>query len=76
MKAAILGGTGVYSLDGIQTIEQTVETEFGSVTLKAGTGQWEDLYFISRHGTDHSIPPHMVNYRANIQALKELGIDR
>ena len=40
MKAAILGGTGVYSLDGIQTIEQTVKTEFGSVTLKAGTGRW------------------------------------
>ena len=76
MKAAILGGTGVYSIDGIQTVEQTVETEFGSVTLKAGTGQWDNLYFISRHGTDHSIPPHMVNYRANIQALRELEIDR
>ncbi|MDA3938484.1 MAG: MTAP family purine nucleoside phosphorylase [Spirochaetia bacterium] len=76
MRAAILGGTGVYSIEGIQTVEETVETEFGPVVVMKGTGQWEDLYFISRHGTDHSIPPHMINYRANIQALKNLAIDR
>lgn len=76
MKAAILGGTGVYSINEIQTVENTVKTDFGSVTVMQGTGEWKDLYFISRHGTDHSIPPHMVNYRANIQALKKLGIER
>jgi len=76
MKAAILGGTGVYSIDGIETVEQLVETDYGRVTVMAGTGKWENLYFISRHGTDHSVPPHMVNYRANIQALIKLGIER
>jgi 5'-methylthioinosine phosphorylase len=76
MKAAILGGTGVYSIDGINTIEQIVETEFGPVTAMKGIGQWENLYFISRHGTDHTIPPHKINYRANIQALRNLGVDR
>lgn len=76
MKAAILGGTGVYSIEGLETVEQLVETDYGSVSVLRGTGEWENLYFISRHGTDHSVPPHMVNYRANIQALMRLGIER
>ncbi len=76
MKAAILGGTGVYSIEGIETVEQLVETDYGRVPVMRGTGKWENLYFISRHGTDHSVPPHMVNYRANIQALIKLGIER
>jgi 5'-methylthioinosine phosphorylase len=76
VKAAILGGTGVYSLEGIKTIKQTIDTEYGSVELMQGTEEWKDLYFISRHGTNHNIPPHMVNYRANIAALKKLDIKR
>ena len=76
MKAAILGGTGVYSIEGIQTVKQTVETDYGSVEVMHGTGEWKDLYFISRHGTGHNIPPHMVNYRANIAALKKLEVER
>ena len=76
MKAAILGGTGVYSIEGIQTDIQTVETDYGSVEVMHGTGKWKDLYFISRHGTDHTVPPHMVNYRANIAALKKLKVER
>lgn len=76
VKAAILGGTGVYNIEGIQTVEKTVETEYGPVKVMQGTGEWENLYFISRHGTDHSVPPHMVNYRANIRALMKLGIER
>ena len=75
MKAAILGGTGVYSIEGINTVEQIVETEFGSVNAMKGTGQWENLYFIFRHGTDHTISPHKTNCRANIQALRNLGAD-
>ncbi len=76
MKAAILGGTGIYSIEGIETVDQNVETEYGSVIVKKGTGKWNDLYFISRHGSDHSIPPHKINYRANIRALSILGIER
>ena len=76
MKAAILGGTGVYSLEGIDTIDELVETEYGAVKVKRGTGKWKDLYFISRHGSDHTIPPHKINYRANIKALTVLGIER
>ena len=76
MKGVILGGTGVYSIEGIETVKQSVETEYGPVELMHGTGKWNDLYFISRHGTGHNIPPHMVNYRANIAALKMLQIER
>jgi purine nucleoside phosphorylase len=76
MKAAILGGTGVYNIKGIETVDQNVETEFGSVLVKKGTGKWKELYFISRHGSDHSIPPHKINYRANIKALSILGVER
>ncbi len=76
MKAAILGGTGVYEIEGIQTIEKIVETDYGQVTVMQGTDKWSDLYFISRHGTSHNIPPHMVNYRANIQALRKLSVER
>jgi len=76
MKAAILGGTGVYSIEGIETDDQNIETEYGSVAVKRGRGKWKDLYFISRHGSDHSIPPHKINYRANIRALSILGIEQ
>lgn len=76
MKAAILGGTGVYNIDGIETVEQIIETEYGLVTVRKGTEKWKNLYFISRHGSDHSIPPHKINYRANIRALSLLGIER
>ncbi|MEA1910248.1 MAG: MTAP family purine nucleoside phosphorylase [Spirochaetota bacterium] len=76
MKAAILGGTGVYSIEGIETVDREVVTEYGTVTVKNGVGKWRDLYFISRHGSDHTIPPHKINYRANIRALTLLGIER
>ena len=74
MKAAILGGTGVYSIDGIQTVEQTVETEFGSVTLKAGTGQWDNLYFNSTFTT---ITPSKINtfYHGGDSGLKHTPMD-
>jgi len=76
VKVAILGGTGVYSLEGIETVKKTVETEYGQVPYMQGTGDYENLYFISRHGTDHSVPPHKVNYRANIRAFVKLGVEK
>jgi len=76
MKGAILGGTGVYNIKGIDTVEEKIETEFGTVLVKRGTDKWKNLYFISRHGGDHSIPPHKINYRANVRALTLLGIER
>ncbi|MDA0782582.1 MAG: S-methyl-5'-thioadenosine phosphorylase [Rickettsiales bacterium] len=73
---AIIGGTGLYSIDGVEIVgEKTVETPFGSasdVITHAKYGD-RDIFFLPRHGKSHSILPHEVNYRANIWALKKLG---
>lgn len=74
---AIIGGSGVYDpkmLDDIKDI--CVETEYGTVTAKSGIYQGKNVFFLSRHGEDHSVPPHMVNYRANIKALQNLEVER
>lgn len=76
MKVAIIGGTGVYNqslLDHAREI--VVETSFGRAHLQQGFYRGRELFFLARHGTGHALPPHLVNYRANIFALKELGID-
>lgn len=74
MKKAIVGGTGIYSIPGVKTVEKTITTQYGSATVYEGMGDHEDLFFLTRHGADHSIPPHKVNYKANIAALKKLGV--
>ncbi|HHY36239.1 MAG TPA: S-methyl-5'-thioadenosine phosphorylase [Firmicutes bacterium] len=77
IKIAIIGGTGVYDLDFLtekKTI--TVATPYGVVSLETGFYQDIGIAFLARHGHDHSIPPHRINYRANIWALKELGVQR
>lgn len=75
VKIAIIGGTGVYDpsiLSGIR--EEKVETPFGSVKVKIGTYKGKQVAFMARHGEDHSVPPHLVNYRANIYGLRLLGV--
>ncbi|MBI1891420.1 MAG: S-methyl-5'-thioadenosine phosphorylase [Burkholderiales bacterium] len=73
---AIIGGTGVYQIDGLDTLEATgVVTPFGSPSspiIKGMMGDHEVL-FLARHGVQHQYLPHEVNYRANIYALKSLG---
>lgn len=73
---AIIGGTGIYQLDGL-TISQTheIETPFGSPSssiIEGVIGQ-QTVLFLARHGQQHQLLPHEVNYRANIFALKSLG---
>lgn len=73
MEKAIIGGTGVYSVsDRVEEIE--VETEYGKVTLDVVDIEGEKIIFLPRHGKNHSVPPHLINYRANIMALKTLGV--
>ena len=72
---AIIGGTGVYDpkmLDQVSSV--TIETPYGEVTCQTGMQAGKSVAFIPRHGRDHSIPPHLINYRANIWALKKLGV--
>ncbi|MGI9251610.1 MAG: S-methyl-5'-thioinosine phosphorylase [Pseudohongiellaceae bacterium] len=103
---AVIGGTGVYSLDSVSDGklagatkqaesnkgelqglvnlgQEAVETEYATQPVyvqrygggKGSEGEGECL-FLARHGGDHSIPPHLINYRANIDALRRMGARR
>jgi 5'-methylthioadenosine phosphorylase len=77
MKIAIIGGTGVYDPTMLENIQQQqVDTPFGEVQLKSGWYLGQEIAFMARHGSHHSIPPHLINYRANIWALKKLGVEQ
>lgn len=76
MTAAILGGTGIYNLPGIDVDEVRVTNEYGDAVYYQGKGDYADMIFMTRHGVDHTTPPHRVNYRANIKALKDAGVKR
>ncbi|MEY4347687.1 MAG: hypothetical protein RIS43_106, partial [Actinomycetota bacterium] len=72
----IIAGTGFYSLaqlDGART--ETVSTAFGEAQFTRGLWNGVDVIFLTRHGAGHSVPPHLVNYRANIRALKDAGVE-
>jgi len=76
---AIIGGTGLTSLDGLNITEKKmVTTPFGepSSELLIGEFQGKSVIFLPRHGQQHSIPPHKINYRANIWALHSLGVSK
>ncbi|MDD4334670.1 MAG: S-methyl-5'-thioadenosine phosphorylase [Desulfotomaculaceae bacterium] len=75
IKTAVIGGTGVYDPDILhETRDEKISTPYGDVELKIGKHQGRLMAFMNRHGEGHSIPPNMVNYRANIDALKRLGV--
>lgn len=74
MKSAIIGGTGIDSSFPIAMTQRTVQTPYGTVELYEGVGQDADLVFLPRHSAGHSVPPHLINYRANISALKQMGV--
>ena len=73
---AIIGGTGIYKIDGFDVIDElTVETPFGDPSAPIVVAKYlnKELLFLPRHGTQHQLLPHEINYRANIFALKKLG---
>ncbi len=73
---AIIGGSGITQLPGLSIIgEDRVTTPFGdpAAPLIRGLISGTEIVFLPRHGTDHSIPPHRINYRANLWALHETG---
>jgi len=73
---AIIGGTGLYALEGYEESGvEAVETEYGApVQLHRYSGADGELIFLPRHGENHQLPPHKINYRANIAALKKAGV--
>ena len=74
MISAIIGGTGFQIPEtGLTRLE--IQTPYGEVVLFEDHGGGDDaLYYLPRHGEGHILPPHRVNYRANIQALRQLGV--
>ncbi|HET7396432.1 MAG TPA: S-methyl-5'-thioinosine phosphorylase [Gammaproteobacteria bacterium] len=76
---AIIGGTGLTSLSGLEiTHREMVYTPYGepSGPLTHGRFAGHNVVFLARHGYAHTIPPHRVNYRANIWALHRIGVRR
>jgi 5'-methylthioinosine phosphorylase len=76
---AVIGGTGVYTLADLQDVQaHDVDTRFGAPSgpVRVGLLGGQRVAFLARHGEGHSVPPHKINYRANLQALKDLGATR
>jgi 5'-methylthioadenosine phosphorylase len=74
---AVIGGSGVYNIDGLQRKQWTkVESAFGqpSDEVLIGELEGERVCFLPRHARGHRIPPSEINFRANIEALKRLGV--
>lgn len=79
LALAIIGGTGLYALADLQDVEihQPV-TRYGAPSgpIRIGTLAGKRVAFLARHGEGHSVPPHRINYRANLAALKAVGAQR
>lgn len=79
LALAIIGGTGLYALADLQDVEthQPV-TRYGAPSgpIRIGTLAGKRVAFLARHGEGHSVPPHRINYRANLAALKAVGARR
>ncbi len=76
---AIIGGSGLYSMPGLQDVTlHDIDTPFGKPSAPVITGQLlqHEVAFLARHGMGHHISPTEVNYCANIFALKSLGVER
>jgi len=72
---AIIGGSGLYSLfDPAESTALDVATPYGPARVTVGGLAGRTVAFLTRHGADHSVPPHAINYRANIWALASLGV--
>lgn len=75
----VLGGTGLYAMPGLESVERReVTTPFGrpSSPIVFGRLGGKPLAFLARHGEGHNLLPGEVNYRANIYALKQVGVER
>lgn len=77
MDLAVIGGTGIYDPGILAQVEQrAVETPYGTAAVQVGRYGERTVAFMNRHGPGHAVPPHRVNYRANLWALRQLGAQR
>jgi len=75
---AVIGGTGLDQLDGLELVDRhAVQTPYGEPSRAVDEGRMGKarVLFLQRHGSPRAIPPHLINYRANLWALKSLGAD-
>ena len=76
---AIIGGTGVYALaelEGVESFEPQTRYGAPSGPVRIGTLAGRRIGFLARHGEGHGVPPHRINYRANLAALQQAGARR
>lgn len=79
MAVGIIGGSGLADIEGLSFgDEHKVSTPFGDISapIKQANYNNQEVMFLARHGASHSLPPHAINYRANMWALKQLGVDK
>jgi 5'-methylthioadenosine phosphorylase len=79
VEIGIFGGTGIYDSGLLEDAKEVdIDTPYGipSDTISVGTFKGRKIAFLPRHGKKHTIPPHMINFKANIWAFKELGVTR
>jgi len=71
----VIGGSGLYRLmDADSSESRTIPTPYGPATVALGEFAGRTVAFLTRHGADHSVAPHLIGYRANIWALASLGV--
>ncbi len=78
-ELAIIGGTGLTSMEQLEIVRrEVVHTPFGEPSAPFIHGRLfgKEVVFLARHGPGHTIPPHKINYRANIWALEYIGVKR
>ena len=74
---AMIGGSGVYSIFDDQNVQKNeIDTPFGKVVYSEIEYDSRKIYFLPRHGESHSIPPHKINFKANIYSLFLLGVKK
>ena len=76
-RFAVIGGTGIDQFEGLQSIQaHSIETPYGATSRPIEEGRIGGctVYFLQRHGAPEAIPPHKINYRANMWALHSLGV--
>ncbi|MFC5526255.1 S-methyl-5'-thioinosine phosphorylase [Rhodanobacter ginsengisoli] len=79
LDLAVIGGSGLYSFPGLEnTARHTLHTPYGPASGDVVQGDFAGMRvaFLARHGEGHNLPPHRVNYRANLWALHQLGARR
>nr|AIE97878.1 methylthioadenosine phosphorylase (mtaP) [uncultured marine thaumarchaeote KM3_03_D08] len=78
-EIGIFGGTGIYDSGLLKDSKEiTIDTPYGKTSDSITVGEFNgrNVAFMPRHGKKHTIPPHLINFRANIWAFKELGVKR